>query len=123
MVWSDSFAPGNQRSGEVIEFSAIAEATLGRPLEEKAQLDAVQAELRGHQYGLIDRLQRGDITPDQYLSSFNGALKSATQKCRAILGETRFLQVFGEAGLHPEGLVDRATFMERIAADGLPKSL
>jgi hypothetical protein len=111
------FAQGAQRGGEVLDFSAIAEATLGHPLEERAraQLQVIQAELRGAQFELIRRLQCGEITPDQYLGNFNNVLRSAMEKCRDLLGDKLFRDIFGEAGLHPEGLVDKNAFTEQAA--------
>jgi len=41
-------------------------------------------------------------------------------RMRAALGEERFNVVFGEAGRHPEGLVDRSTFMNAIASERAP---
>ena len=57
------------------------------------------------------------MPPEEYLGRLNAILKTMMDQMRAALGDERFNIVFGEAGEHPEGLVDRGTFMDAIAAD------
>jgi hypothetical protein len=53
------------------------------------------------------RFGHGIMSPDEYLGQLNALLSSIMARMRATLGEERFDIVFGDAGRHPEILVDK----------------
>jgi hypothetical protein len=98
----------------VAKLAALAEMALGHPLDQPTlnRLLAIQATLRVEQSKLVDLLDAGELTPDQYLTRLNSEVQRAMGENLKVLGEDRFQAIFGEAGRHPEGLVDRKLFME-----------
>jgi hypothetical protein len=105
---------------QLAELSAMIEMALGRPLDQTtlSALLAIQTVLRQTQSALVSRLQNGELTPDQYLDQLNSTLKLAMDETRLLLGDEGFQAIFGEAGRHPAGLIQRDTFMERTITDG-----
>jgi hypothetical protein len=110
---------GSQQNTQLAELSAMVEAALGHRMDQETlfSLFAIQTDLQRADAISVARLEAGEITPDQYLDQVNASLRSAMNQSKALLGEQRFHAIFGEAGNHPEGLIDRYTFMERTIAD------
>jgi hypothetical protein len=104
----------------VAEFLALVEATLAYRVDQPtlAKLAAIQANLQHTQAEIASWLDAGEIKPEQYLELLNTLLRSAMEQSRILLGDERFYAVFGEAGKNPEGLVDRATFLEFVQSEG-----
>lgn len=101
-----------ERSELRAEFSELAELKLGKPLESQT-LDAlvdIQLRARRTQQQLAHRLEMHELSREAYLDRLNGGLQAAMKDCRALLGHGRFMAIFGEAGLYPEGLVDPQIF-------------
>ena len=98
--------------------SASAEKALGHPLDQAALKSlahiAANMGLQNTLAILIDALDNGTITPVEYLDKLNEAAKASMERNRTLLGDDVFLAVFGEAGLHPEGLVDRKAFLDQF---------
>jgi hypothetical protein len=103
----------------VTEFLALAESALGRRLDERTRrsLRKIQRDFSHRQEQLLRVLELEVVTPEEYLDQFNALLKTMMDRMRVALGEERFIIVFGEAGKHPESLVDRSTFMDAIASE------
>ncbi|MER2268005.1 hypothetical protein [Methylobacterium oxalidis] len=59
---------------------------------------------------LAAAMEQGSIEPDRYLEQFNAALAEAMDRSRAAIGGHAFAELFGEAGEHPEDLVDPEIF-------------
>ena len=59
---------------------------------------------------LVAQLDREIIGPEQYLDQLNAMFGKAMKDCEHRLGPKRFLELFGEAGRHPEDMVDKDTF-------------
>jgi hypothetical protein len=95
------------------ELRALVGLKLGQPLDETAfrALAAAQAEFRGRQHALHAALATGAMEPEDYLAKLDGELALWMKSSAAILGTERFNAIFGEAGAHPEGLIDRETFL------------
>ena len=95
------------------ELAALAEMALGYPLQEELlhQLYAIQTALHATESELEAQLDRGSITPDQYLEQTDSRFRSAMIQCKDLLGEDRFLKIFGDEALRPEGMTDREVFM------------
>ena len=91
----------------------MAEKALGSRLDDgtRRSLRKIQRDFADHQKQLVRVFDLGAMPPEEYLSQFNAILKTLMDRMRSALGEERFMIVFGEAGRHPEGLVDRSTFM------------
>lgn len=106
-----------QESADVAELMELVKTALGHPLEQPAcdKVLAAQGVLRHKQTQLIAALDKGEITPDRYLNLLNRAQRDAMSQCREALGTDRFKAVFGKAGKHPEGLVDRDTLLAHEA--------
>jgi hypothetical protein len=111
---------GTERK-HLTEFLALAERALGNRLESptRQSLQKIQKDFMRRQTRLVHSLDLGIVTPEEYLAQFNVMLRSAMERMRVVLGEERFDIVFGEAGRHPEGLVDRGTFMDAVASERL----
>jgi hypothetical protein len=104
---------------QLTEFLALAENALGSRLDEgtRRALRKIQRDFVRRQTQLVRVLDLGAMPPEEYLSQFNAIIKTMMDQMRAKLGEERFNIVFGEAGTHPEGLVDRSTFMDAVASE------
>jgi hypothetical protein len=111
-----------QEASHVAELAALVEMALGHRIEKTTlkSLATIQADLRRTQSQLARWLDTGRVTPDQYLDMLNTTLRAAMEQSRILLGDERFQVIFGEPGKHPEGLVNRATFMEQIASEAKP---
>jgi hypothetical protein len=101
------------------EFLKLAEGALGRQLDQhtRRSLRSVQKNYMARQRQLIHSLDVGALAPEEYLDQLNALLKATMDRMQAILGEQQFFIVFGEAGRHPEGLIDRGTFMDAIRSE------
>jgi hypothetical protein len=102
-----------QEAADVAKLAAMAEKALGHPLEPetlKLLLNA-QSLMRQEQAALVRLFDAGEINADEYLARLTALTRAGMENNFAILGEARFLAIFGEAGLHPEGLVDRDVFL------------
>ena len=104
---------------QLTEFLMLAEGTLGHHLDEptRRSLRKIQRDFSRRRAQLVRVLDLGLIPPEEYLDQLNAVLKKMMDRMRAALGEERFNVVFGEAGRHPEGLVDRSAFMDAIASE------
>jgi hypothetical protein len=104
---------------QLTEFLALAEGALGHRLDERARrsLRKIQTDFRHRQEQLVRVLDLNAVTPEEYLDQFNALVKATMDRMRAVLGEERFNIIFGEVGRHPEGLVERSTFMDAIASE------
>ena len=98
------------------EVSAKAGKVLGHPLDQPTlkSLTDIGDEFQSAKAALVADLKNGAIMPDDYLDKFNAALKTSMGKMRFLLGDVAFLAAFGRAGLHPEGAVDRKTFLDQF---------
>jgi hypothetical protein len=101
------------------EFLKLAEESIGRRLDPSTRrsLRRVQKDYSARQQRLVHALDVGALGPEEYLDRFNALLKTMMDRMRVILGEEQFLIVFGDAGNHPEGLVDRGMFMDAIRSE------
>jgi hypothetical protein len=108
-------AKGGDRGAERAEIAALIELTVGEAPDERTvdRLLAVQAGLRSEQGELRKLLEDHAISPETYLARLERAMAGAMRENEAILGTERFLAVFGDAGRHPAGLVDREVFLGR----------
>ncbi|MDR7038252.1 hypothetical protein J2X36_003011 [Methylobacterium sp. BE186] len=59
---------------------------------------------------LARKLESGAITPDEYRDGFNQALAESMTASKRILGRQDFRALFGEAGEHPDQLIDPDIF-------------
>lgn len=57
----------------------------------------------------MQRLERDEISREEYLEKLNAALAESMTKNRALLGEEDFAQAFGERGLESD-LIDPEIF-------------
>jgi hypothetical protein len=107
---------------QLTEFLVLAEGALGHRLDgpTRRSLRKIQRDFSRRQTQLVRILDLGAIAPEEYLGQLNALLKNMMDRMRAALGEERFNVVFGEAGRHPESLVDRSTFMDAIASERTP---
>jgi hypothetical protein len=108
-----SRAVATQEEADVAELIDLANAALGDPIEQPAldRILAAQSELRRKIAQLVGALDKGEIKQDRYLVLLNRAQREAMSQCREALGAERFKTVFGKAGKHPEGLIDREIFV------------
>jgi hypothetical protein len=109
-----TMTPASPESPPVDEFVAFAKATLGGDLDDKTAvaLAIIQARLRIEADEMVARYDNGELSPEAYLEEHTVALRKAMKASEALLGRRRFLIVFGDAGDHPEGLIDRDKFLE-----------
>jgi hypothetical protein len=111
--------PQNEDAVRLAELAALVEMNLGRPLDRVTfrQLAEIEADLQMQQQRLADQLERGALEPDAYLARINKALAVSMERSVALLGNEQFNAIFGEAGRHPEGLIDPGGFR---GATGIP---
>jgi hypothetical protein len=104
---------------QLTEFLMVAEGALGHQLDEPTRraLRKIQRDFLRRQAQLVRVLDVDVVPSEEYLDQLNALLKTMMDRMRAALGEERFHVVFGEVGRHPEGLVDRSTFMDAIASE------
>jgi len=98
---------------ELDELSALVEMGLGHPLDPPTlnALFVIQTALRKDQSGLVTRLDAGELTSHQYVDQLTLILQSAMAESQKLLGDERFRLIFGEAGRHPESIIDRDRFV------------
>jgi hypothetical protein len=101
------------------EFLKLAEGSLRHQLDQSTRrsLRRVQKNYSARQQRLVQALDVGALDPEEYLDRLNALLKAMMAQMRIVLGEEQFFIVFGEAGRHPEVLVDRDTFMDAIKSE------
>ena len=97
--------PEEERRRE--ELRAMAELSLEGGLDETTldQLARIQTDFAEAQVELERRLERRQMTLEQYGQALNGRFGVAMGRCRQLLGSDRFHMLFGDAGYSPEGLV------------------
>src|ERR1700674_1625243 len=103
----------------VTELLALAEKALGSRLDEgtRRSLRRIQRDFLSQQTQLVCVLDLGVISPEEYLGQLNVLMKGTMARMETALGRERFIAVFGDAGRHPERMVDRDAFMQTIAAE------
>jgi hypothetical protein len=108
-----------EEATRLTELSALVEMALGHPLDQETfrALSSIQTALWNLRTALTTRLNNGELTPNQYLVQLDASLRSAMEQSRVLLGDERFKMIFGEAGEHPERLINATTFMEQTIAD------
>jgi len=108
-------AATNEDLVQLDELLALVQSALDHPLDGQKfrALAEIQSKLRGTRAKLSAQLDAGQIEPSAYLRSFNIALLEAMKDCRRVLGVEAFEKIFGKAGLNPEGLIDKDTFLTR----------
>ena len=108
-----------EEAARLTELSALVGVALGHPLDQETfqALSSIQTALWNVRTALMGRLHSGELTPNQFLNQMDASLRLAMEQSRALLGDERFKLIFGEAGEHPEGLINPTTFMERTVAD------
>jgi len=113
---SDIYAPVSSNPATVRgrELAALVLERLGRPLSVPTfqRLSEIQQQLQETQAALAQRKADGNVSPEEYLEGVNEALAFAMRQSKQVLGRGDFLTIFGEAGGHPEGLIDRETFLK-----------
>ncbi len=105
--------PLDEDTVALLELKALLKLQLNEEVTDKEfeALFEIQKTLRQSQGILVEQFAQKLITPEEYLDNVNALMKLFTWEAEQILGDKRFLQIFGEAGRHPEGLVDRETFL------------
>lgn len=96
------------------DLAELVESSLGGPLDKDTfeGLYVIQKEMRFAQEILVMQFDKKILSSEGYLERFNNLLLTAMTDSRTLLGDERFMKIFGEAGLHPEGMVDRQKFFE-----------
>jgi hypothetical protein len=109
----------NEKLRRSAELAALVEMGLGRSLDEATfnELKKIQSNLWDTQTELNARLEAGTLSPEAYLSRINAALKTSLENSQSLLGDEQFDAIFGDAGRHPEGLIDRDTFLTDVRRD------
>jgi hypothetical protein len=104
---------GMQKEQDAIELTALIEAKLGKQLDKQTfgRLLNEQRKFRRDQDELARQLENGKLDRFQYLELFNELLRRMIAHNREILGTANFHMMYGEAGDHPEGLVDPDVFL------------
>jgi len=103
----------NDKDESSREINALLEnAHLGHSIEKSKfeLLTRIHSQFRRTQAKLVSSLENEQISPEEYLSAFNSALRDTMIQNERVLGHQDFLSVFGEAARAPEGLIDRETF-------------
>jgi hypothetical protein len=95
------------------ELAAFLKARLLRPLPDTLVWDlfALEQGFHKHQEKLVHQLEGQQISREVYLQELNMALRFLMERSRKLLGEKDFTLVYGEAGAHPESLVNPETFL------------
>ena len=100
------------------ELATLIETSLGYPLDPDtlADLEAIQARHWAAHDALTKMLEAGILNPDTYLSRLTADLRASMADCLTLLGDARFVRIFGEAGRHPEAMIEagRATFLKSL---------
>jgi hypothetical protein len=95
------------------DLAALVEAGLGHRLDQPTfnALAKIQAEL-WHEHSELDgRFESGDLSPDAYQEALDAAIQRSMGRNANLLGEARFIAIFGEEGRNPASLGDRDTFL------------
>ena len=113
------YASQSDMEQTLTEFLKLAEGALGRQLDQNTRrsLRRAQRDYIARQQRLVQLLDIEVLSPEEYLDQLAVLLKDMMDRMRSVLGEERFLIVFGEAGRHPEGLIDRGMFMDAIKSE------
>ncbi len=76
------------------------------------RLIAIRGRLWEEQSQLAMLLERRVIDHEEFLMRMSEAHTAAMSVCRSVLGDD-FFRVFGEAGLEPDGVIERDIFLEQ----------
>jgi hypothetical protein len=109
-----------EESDLVTDFLELAYAALGDSLdlETRNSIVDVETQFRARQSELILKFSAKEMSPNEYLTAFNQCLEFAMRQMYETLGSHRFRIIFGEAGHHPDGLVDQDAFYAAAAERG-----
>ncbi len=104
---------GNPVDVRHAEFQAMATVFLGDDYDQAKlkQVESLQIALHKHQAVLSQRYTKDDISPGEYVNSFNALLDSTFAKCEEILGQKDFLRFFGAPRHEIGGFIDREAFL------------
>jgi hypothetical protein len=111
----DSQIPGDANPVDVrhAEFQAMADVFLGKDYDpaKTKRVENLQIALQHHQAALAQRLNAGELQPNQYLDACNDLIASTFRKCEEVLGAEDFRKLFGSAPNELGDLIDRQTFL------------
>lgn len=91
------------------EITTQIESTLGHRLDQPTFDTFLAIHVALHQEQLKLIANAATLSNEAFLERFRVIFKEAMEKCRTLLGEERFLKVFGD---RPEDLIDPTTFRE-----------
>jgi hypothetical protein len=109
--------PGSGGVSSLTEFLAAASHSAEIQLDEPSALElaSIQEDFRREQAQLVAAFDRGILSHEQYLKEFGSLAQRTMDRARRLLGEEKFLRIFGVAGLRPDSLIDPETFRQRTA--------
>ncbi len=116
---ADAHARGTSEDAvRFAELEALTRSELAEPLDHETltALFGIQTMLHDSQQALADALESGELHREAYLAQVYALLRSSLDRCQALIGPERTFALFGEAVEDPEGLIDRASFLEGPAA-------
>lgn len=82
--------------------------------EIQAKFDEARRRMWAEHASLVEALDSKRITPEAYFDRFVETMRNSMAGLKTIMGDDRFYKVFGEAGEHPEGMIDRKTFLDQF---------
>lgn len=108
------------REDQLSEIREMCNSHISEPIsdEEAIKLLRIRVFAREEQQRLNMACDAGDLSPASYLHMMVSLTSFTAGQEERTLGKQRFLEVFGEAGLHPEGIIDPAAFYESMQVDG-----
>jgi hypothetical protein len=97
------------------DFLEVVQAALGESLDQCTadEFLRIQVQLRSKADRLVADLDTGMLSREAFYDLHTELLREAMTASEKLLGHGRFMTVFGEAGKHPEGLIDRDAFLSQ----------
>jgi predicted nucleotide-binding protein len=95
------------------EFQVMADVFLGEEYDRTKleQIEKLQITLHDQQAALYRRYSNKELSPEEYVSSFNNFLDETFTKCEEILGYQDFSKLFGAPRHELGGFIDREAFV------------
>lgn len=104
---------GNTMDVRQAEFQAMADVFLGEEYDRTKieHVEKLQITLHEQQAALYQRYSNKELSPEEYVDSFNNFLAETFTKCEEILGHQDFVKLFGAPWHELGGFIDREAFV------------
>ncbi len=108
----EDFDP-DEKNRRLSELNDLVVQGLGHPLDDDtfSKLADIQLRMRNEHEKICNLLALRYITRFEFLDRSEENFRKMFNEAHEFLGNETFVAIFGEAGMHPEGMIDREAFL------------